>query len=408
MFFFRHAGSTDDELEAEEHVMPKSILKSRRSEESLSPLSDDCVGVPIISGASCVEDIKPILKQRESSRDEGYHSSKLRDKSRSPSRGMTSPPVNLDEVVFSGSSGLSTPLSNPSGSGGARRSSLTFSPKRNVDLEAAAVSNISASEAASSPLRKASFVSKTTVFVEPKKNLNLDLETERVKFDSSSLPTSPTAEDGPSTASGSSISGGILKRKGSMGSRQPPKFNEDKDRVRKRSILKHDLEAAEDTKELDNRPRRGVLKKDSSYDDTLKPILKNTSLSVDPVLSNAQIHDSASSTSSEDLENLIDGNNRGFVDVVIDPMPKSVHESSEDEEKFDNTQKVPSPRKSSLGPRLPVIPPSSVKITSDGNLAGKLEALTGQAEAKLKQMALEEQQQAKPPLNPMKINPEKR
>ena len=410
--FFRHAGSTDDELEAEEHVMPKSILKSRRSEESLSPLSDDCVGVPIISGGGCVEDIKPILKQRESSRDEGYHSSKLRDKSRSPSRGMTSPPVNLDEVVFSaGSSGVSTPLSNPSGSGGPRRSSLTFSPKRNVDLEAAASSaSVPASEATSSPLRKASFVSKTTVFVEPKKNFNLDLETsERVKFDSSSLPTSPTAEDGPSTASASSISGGILKRKGSMGSRQPPKFNEDKDRVRKRSILKHDLEAAEDTKDLEHRPRRGVLKKDSSYDDTLKPILKNTSLSVDPVLSQKnQIHESASSTSSEDLENLIDGNNRGFVDVVIDPLPKSVHESSEDEENFDNTQKVPSPRKSSLGPRLPVIPPSSVKITSDGNLAGKLEALTGQAEAKLKQMALEEQQQSKPPLNPIKINPEKR
>ena len=379
--------------------MPKSILKSRRSEESLSPLSDDCVGVPIISGAGCVEDIKPILKQRESSRDEGYHSSKLRDKSRSPSRGMTSPPVNLDDVVFSGSSGVSTPLSNPSAS--ARRSSLTFSPKRNVDLEAATVS---ASEAAGSPVRKASFVSKTTVFVEPKKSLNLELETERVKFDSSSLPTSPTAEDGPPVAS--SISGGILKRKGSMGSRQPPKFNEDKDRVRKRSILKHDFEATEDTKD-DSRPRRGVLKKDSSYDDTLKPILKHTNLSVD-LTPNAQLHESASSTSSEDLENLIDGNNRGFVDVVIDPLPKSVHESSEDEENFDIAQKVPSPRKSSLGPRLPVIPPSSVKITSDGNLACKLEALTGQAEAKLKQMALEEQQQSKPPLNPMKINPEKR
>ena len=101
------------------------------------------------------------------------------------------------------------------------------------------------------------------------------------------------------------------------------------------------------------------------------------------------------------------GNNRGFVDVVIDPLPKSVQQSSEDEENVDHIL-VPSPRKSSLGPRLPVIPPSSVKITSDGNLAGKLEALTGQAEAKLKQMALEEQQQSKPPLNPVKINPEKR
>ncbi len=123
---------------------------------------------------------------------------------------------------------------------------------------------------------------------------------------------------------------------------------------------------------------------------------------------------SASSTSSEDLENLIDGNNRGFVDVVIDPLPKSVKESSEDEtECGQESRQIQSPRKSSLGPRLPVIPPSSVKITSDGNLAGKLEALTGQAEAKLKQMALEEQRcgsesQSKPPLNPMKIIPEKR
>ena len=78
--------------------------------------------------------------------------------------------------------------------------------------------------------------------------------------------------------------------------------------------------------------------------------------------------------------------------MVIDPLPKSVKESSEDETETPESQRqIPSPRKSSLGPRLPVIPPSSVKITSDGNLAGKLEALTGQAEAKLKQMALEEQ-----------------
>ena len=36
-----------------------------------------------------------------------------------------------------------------------------------------------------------------------------------------------------------------------------------------------------------------------------------------------------------------------------------------------------------------MIPPSSVKITSDGNLAGKLEALSGQAEAKIKKMEQE-------------------
>lgn len=46
------AGSTDDELDQEDNqhhaqpqIKPRSILKSRRSEESLSPLSDDCVAV---------------------------------------------------------------------------------------------------------------------------------------------------------------------------------------------------------------------------------------------------------------------------------------------------------------------------------------------------------------------------
>jgi hypothetical protein len=87
----RQTGSTDDELDQEDPsassqvVVPRSILKSRRSEESLSPLSDDC-------NAGGSDDIKPILKQRDSSRDDGYHSSKLRDKSRSPTRGITSTP----------------------------------------------------------------------------------------------------------------------------------------------------------------------------------------------------------------------------------------------------------------------------------------------------------------------------
>ena len=56
------------------------------------------------SNNSSSNNIRPsILKQRDSSRDEGYHSSKLRDKSRSPSRGATcSPPENINEVVFSG------------------------------------------------------------------------------------------------------------------------------------------------------------------------------------------------------------------------------------------------------------------------------------------------------------------
>ena len=48
----RHQNSTDDELEQDQELLPRSILKSRRSEESLSPLSDDCVPViPTTSGS---------------------------------------------------------------------------------------------------------------------------------------------------------------------------------------------------------------------------------------------------------------------------------------------------------------------------------------------------------------------
>ena len=157
---------------------------------------------------------------------------------------------------------------------------------------------------------------------------------------------------------------------------------------RKRSILKYDsFEVADDSPNNgdEQRPRRGVLKKDSSYDDTLRPILKYP-LTSETIVTVPKNHESMSSTtSSEDLENLIDQSNRGFVNVNIDPLPKSVDESNSSES--EDMIKIPSPRKSSLGPRLPVIPPSSVKITPDGNLACKLEALSGQAEAKLKQMA---------------------
>ena len=382
--------SSDEELDHDPEVvlgnnhhviMPRSILKSRRSEESLSPLSDDCIhGVNVQD-----QDIKPILKQRDSSRDEGYHSSKLRDKSRSPSRGITSPPDNVNEaVVFSGSSGVSTPLSSSN-----RRSSLTFSPKKSSTTED--------HENNGSPVRKASFVSKTTVFLEPdnrKKSLNLDMATvERVKFDSSSLPASPTLEE----VSLPSIGGGILKRKGSMGSARP------KPELTGSGNALNTVESAGNASVT----RRSVLKKDSSYDDTLRPILKNNpmyqsseTVSILPPASTSKLNESASSTSSEDLENIIDANNRGFVDVVIDPVPPNPEDSSSDDQVL-----IPSPRKSSLGPRLPVIPPSSVKITPDGNLAYKLEALSGQAEAKLKQMAEAEQQQQQ---NSSKVQAEKR
>ena len=78
-----------------------------------------------------------------------------------------------------------------------------------------------------------------------------------------------------------------------------------------------------------------------------------------------------------------------ILDVVIDPIRTAEDSDSE----VDTDRIIPSPRKSSLGPRLSVIPPSSVKITPDGNLACKLEALSGQAEAKLKEIAELERQQ---------------
>ena len=253
----------------------------------------------------------------------------------------------------------------------------------------------SASASTEDTSKRPAFVTKTTVFLD-QQNISSNPESivERVKFDSSSLPTSPTSEDGPSSLLTSSGGGGILKRKGSMGSRQAPKQDEASGssaaNARKRSILKYDsFEVADDSPVVDDqlRPRRGVLKKDSSYDDTLKPIIKYPLVSETIVTVPKGGNESMSSTtSSEDLENLIDQSNRGFVNVNIDPLPKSMDESNSSASEEDIVR-VPSPRKSSLGPRLPVIPPSSVKITSDGNLACKLEVLSGQAEAKLKQMA---------------------
>ena len=115
---------------------------------------------------------------------------------------------------------MSTPLSNSN-----RRSSLTFSPKRSVSNEDQAGSSPNQT-ATNSVERKTSFVTKTTVFLEPERkksnagvsssnpagaagHLNLeipDLNSERVKFDSSSLPTSPTSEEISTT---SSVGGGM-------------------------------------------------------------------------------------------------------------------------------------------------------------------------------------------------------
>ena len=130
---------------------------------------------------------------------------------------------------------MSTPLSNSN-----RRSSLTFSPKRSVSNEDQAGSSPNQT-ATNSVERKTSFVTKTTVFLEPERkrsnagvsgsnpagaagHLNLeipDLNSERVKFDSSSLPTSPTSEEISTT---SSVGGGKVEKilKGSLDSIPSP------------------------------------------------------------------------------------------------------------------------------------------------------------------------------------------
>jgi hypothetical protein len=93
----RSTVSTDDELVETFHDRPKSILKGRRSEESLSPLSDPCD--MLSSGGRNVRDqdnpssIRPILKQRDSREEFSPVHEGFRDKSASPSRGATiSPP----------------------------------------------------------------------------------------------------------------------------------------------------------------------------------------------------------------------------------------------------------------------------------------------------------------------------
>ena len=142
--------------------------------------------------------------------------------------------MNLWFFHFLGSSGVSTPLSNSN-----RRSSLTFSPKRSVSNEDQGSSPNQT--ATNSVERKTSFVTKTTVFLEPERkrsnagvsgsnpagaagHLNLeipDLNSERVKFDSSSLPTSPTSEEISTT---SSVGGGKVEKsfKGSLDSIPSP------------------------------------------------------------------------------------------------------------------------------------------------------------------------------------------
>lgn len=180
--------------------------------------------------------------------------------------------------------------------------------------------------------------------------------------------------------------------------------------MRKRSILKYD---SFDTSALPSSTTnsqggansdggiKGVLKKDSSYDETLKPILKNFDEESNPQQSQPSVINSnpgqgngganpaavrtssLSSSSSEDLAK----NSGHFSDVVIDPIPSSVGtKKSEVTEPFhfasNSLQTSEIKNFASMQRDLePVIPVSSVKLSSDDrNLANKLEQLAVEAD----------------------------
>lgn len=171
--------------------------------------------------------------------------------------------------------------------------------------------------------------------------------------------------------------------------------------MQKRTILRHDsLELISDVTRL-----RGVLKKDSSYDTAQRPILKNSIEDSDDSVHENECGLSSNTTSSEDLDSLL-GSNRAFSGVVIDPVPggrKSggtvendgeIQNDSGEECELQLSQKSPvKSRKSSLvHPRQPVIPPSSVKITPDANLAMQLDCLADRAEAELEKRRIQQVQ----------------
>ncbi len=220
-----------------------------------------------------------------------------------------------------------------------------------------------------------------------------------------------------------SVGGSKLRRKGSATRRDFSDFFVDKAQSssgsgtvtstanlmlgqRKRSILKHDsfdsssasasaasAPSGPDSSVQGHQGRlRGVLKKDSSYDEGLKPILKNvddsSEIPVGTPLAPAPPSSSSASSSSEDI-----AANRPFSDVIIDPIPgRRSSEAAAAAALAEDPLPAPPPpvpsttphhsRKASLKDRQPVIPPSSVKISSDDrDLADKLQRLALEAEA---------------------------
>ena len=138
---------------------------------------------------------------------------------------------------------------------------------------------------------------------------------------------------------------------------------------------------------------KGVLKKDSSYDETLKPILKNPDdasvLSVEMAAANGakSVLRTSSTSSSSSVDDVVNKKN-AFSDVVIDPEPNFVGESNVIHAATSGSRKAS--LKNTANNREPVIPPSSIKISSgDPNLARKLEQVSIEAEAIKKQREAE-------------------
>ncbi|XP_040573145.1 uncharacterized protein [Lepeophtheirus salmonis] len=132
---------------------------------------------------------------------------------------------------------------------------------------------------------------------------------------------------------------------------------------------------------------KGVLKKDSSYEETLKPILKH--ISNPGGEENLSIHElelSSSSCSSEDIV-------RTFNDVIIDPIPNNNIEGEEEDYVYSEKENEDDiqPHRTFKAPADSLIPPSSVNISADGDLASKLQQLAVKAEAIRDQKLQEEQ-----------------
>ncbi len=180
--------------------------------------------------------------------------------------------------------------------------------------------------------------------------------------------------------------------------------------MRKRSILKNDSfevtasgTTASEQSSAAAAPHvvrlKGVLKKDSSYDETLRPILKNAD-DVTAEAAAAAAVPSSPSTASNSEEDLSLGDNAPFSDVVIDPIPDAFRAKDDDEDSDELEQRLRresesvQSRKQSLKDRLQtVIEPSSVKISSDDpHLANKLEQIALEADAIKQRQQLEERE----------------